>query len=216
VFGGIIAMNKSIQTTEAEHLASLFLECIVAPDFSAEALQVLRKKKNLRLLRWPRLASKNLKPQLREVKSILGGFLVQDSDHSQVTSEQWRVIGKAPDADILRDLDFAEKIAKSLKSNSIAIVSQGVTLGLGMGQTNRIDSVELALKRARQFHPNTQDWVLASDAFFPFADSIECLSSTPVKWVLQPGGSIKDEEVIQKSKDLGITMILTGERHFKH
>jgi phosphoribosylaminoimidazolecarboxamide formyltransferase/IMP cyclohydrolase len=216
VFGGIVATNILVDGAAAEELSSLFLECVIAPDFTEEAKSFLAKKKNLRLLIWPRLQTPFVQPLTKEVKSVLGGFLVQDLDQVHQSLENWKVIGETPRAEILRDLVLAEKIAKSLKSNSISIVSQGSSLGLGMGQTNRVDSVELALRRAAQFHPQSHDWVLASDAFFPFPDSMERLATTPVKWVLQPGGSLKDGEVIQKARAFGITMILTGERHFKH
>jgi len=152
------------------------------------------------------------------VREIMGGFLVQTRDQVQlVWSENWQIKGANPSEELKKDLLFAWKICAHLKSNAVAIVKQGQSLGLGMGQVNRVDAVHLALERAREFHPlQKKGLILASDAFFPFPDSIELAARGGVSWIIQPGGSIKDEQVLKKALDLGVNMVLTGRRHFKH
>lgn len=214
VFGGIIALNREVEKSHAEMLSSLFLECIVAPGFNSEALAVLGKKKNLRLLAWPEMMDfKNTRPLAR---SVLGGFLLQSADHVSVDEKYWVVHGETPSPQIKASLKFAWKVCAHLKSNAIAICSGTRTVGLGMGQVSRIDAMEQAFARTKKYHPQAQDLVLASDAFFPFSDSIELAAKNNVKWLIQPGGSIKDAEVISKARELGVNMIFTGVRHFKH
>ncbi len=214
VFGGIIACNREIDLETAEKLHSLFLECIVAPDFSQQALELFAKKKNLRILRWPKLSEKQTH---FEMKTVAGGFLLQGKDAMNSDSREWKFVSERPSDSIHQDLLFAEKIVASLKSNAIAIVRDGQTVGLGMGQVNRVDAVKHAIERM-QTHakPSDSPFVLASDAFFPFPDSIELAAKAGVKWILQPGGSLKDEEVIQVAKKLGVQMVITGQRHFRH
>ena len=183
-----------------------------------------QKKKNLRLLQWDFLKaitpSGNSRPPFPwEMRSITGGWLVQAPDQDDVWSNDWKVIGPAPSAEQKQDLLLAWNVARQLKSNSIAIVKQGQTLGLGMGQVNRIDSVRHAVERTLHHHPKVADLgelILASDGFFPFADSIAISAKAKVKWIIQPGGSIKDDEVIQAVHDHNMHMVLTGRRHFKH
>ncbi len=213
VFGGIVACNREIGKKAAEQLQSLFLECIVAPSFTAGALEIFSKKKNLRILRWPHLAE----PQMNfEMKTVAGGFLLQAKDQFANDTSQWKIIGEKPNEQILRDLQFGEKVVACLKSNAIALVAGGQTLGLGMGQVNRVDAVKQAIERMKTHFGTAQDVVLASDAFFPFADSIELAAQAGIKWILQPGGSLKDEEVISAAQKLKLNMVLTGQRHFKH
>lgn len=215
VFGGIVACNQSIDKQAAEHLTSLFLEAVIAIDFSKEALDILSRKKNLRVLKWPEMMSSPIDTQ--GFKDIFGGFLLQDSDQVfQTWNPDWKVIGKEPDEQIKKDLVFAWKVCSHLKSNAIAIVKNKQTLGLGMGQVNRVDAVVSATHRAKKFHQHKKDLVLASDAFFPFADSIDIAFEQGVCWIIQPGGSMKDEKVINRARQLGVNMILTGQRHFKH
>ena len=149
---------------------------------------------------------------------IMGGFLIQTRDQVQkVWPKNWKTIGSFPSEDIKRDLIFAWKLCSHLKSNAVAVVRQGQSLGLGMGQVNRIDAVHLALNRVKEFHSSQKkDLILASEAFFPFPDSIELAKKGGVSWIIQPGGSIKDEQVSKKVLELGLNMILTGQRHFKH
>jgi phosphoribosylaminoimidazolecarboxamide formyltransferase/IMP cyclohydrolase len=213
VFGGIIAVNRPVDLQAAEEMAKIFLECIIAPSFEPDALARLQKKKDLRLLAWPRMNEPMTEKQFR---TVTGGFLVQAPDKTSDWSSEWKILGEQPTAEIQRDLLLAWKVAARLKSNAIAIAGHGRTLGLGMGQVNRVDAVEHAIGRMKKHHPEVKRPVLASDAFFPFADSIERAASAGIKWVIQPGGSIRDEEVIAKARDLGVNMVLTGIRHFRH
>ena len=214
VFGGIIAMNQPVGEEVARRLAPLFLECVVAPEFSPEALAIFAKKKNLRILAWKNMNEYERKEDLR---SIAGGFLVQKSDAFS-KADEWRVHGSELNPQKRADLVFGEKVCASLKSNSIALVAKETTVGLGMGQVNRVDAVEQALGRMKAFHPQLDpgDVSLISDAFFPFADSVELAAKHGLRWILQPGGSVKDEEVLKTAKERGVTMVMTGERHFRH
>lgn len=214
VFGGILAINREVGAEEATALAELFLECVVAPSYSAEALAIFGKKKNLRLLRWASMLEFR---SVREIRSLAGGFVVQESDRLGKT-DGWKFEGMAADEMRRADLQFGEKICASLKSNAIALVAQGRTVGLGMGQVNRVDAVEQALHRMKTHHPEVDpsSVCLISDAFFPFADSIEKAAAAGIRWVLQPGGSMKDEEVLAAARKMGVNMVLTGQRHFRH
>jgi phosphoribosylaminoimidazolecarboxamide formyltransferase/IMP cyclohydrolase len=213
VFGGIIACNREIGRRSAEILQSLFLECIVAPSYSAEALEIFKKKKNLRILRWPNLVA----PSTRfEMKTVTGGFVVQSRDQGASDIASWNFLGERPEDAVLENLRFGEKVVSSLKSNAIALIGNGQTVGLGMGQVNRIDAVHQAVQRMKTYFGNVSDLILASDAFFPFPDSIEVAAQAGVKWILQPGGSVKDDEVIAAAMKHGIRMVITGQRHFKH
>lgn len=216
VFGGIIAATDAIDKEAAESLVGLFLECVVAPDYSPEALEVLGQKKNLRILKWPDLMTQSSQPLIR---SLRGGFLVQTPDEvAQNWNDQWEVLAsESLSKEVQSDLLMAWKVCAHLKSNAIAIVSDQQTVGLGMGQVNRVDAVSQAIYRMNQFHSEAKEnLVLASDAFFPFPDSIERAAEAGVRWVIQPGGSIKDEDVKQKAKELGVGLVLTGQRHFLH
>jgi len=213
VFGGIVAVNQAVDAASATRLAGLFLECVVAPKFTAEARQVLAAKKNLRLLEWEQLLEED--PFWR-VQSLQGGFLIQTPDRVERWKDSWQVIGEKPSVTVRADLELAWAVCSQLKSNAIAIAENGQSLGLGMGQTNRVDAVELAITRMRKFHPKAVTPVLASDAFFPFRDSIERIHAAGINWVIQPGGSIKDEEVLAAARELGVNLVLTGQRHFRH
>lgn len=214
VFGGIVAVNQEVSAQAAESLAKIFLECVVAPKFSQEALAFFAKKKNLRLLEWPELAQRD---EFFKIQTVQGGFLIQEPDRVSLWKSDWKILGEQPPAGIRADLSFAWAACAHLKSNAIAIVGGQQTLGLGMGQVNRVDAVELAVARMRKFHPNiAAPAVLASDAFFPFADSIELIHQAGIRWVIQPGGSVRDEEVFTRAKELGVNMVLTGQRHFRH
>lgn len=214
VFGGIIAVNEEIDAEGARSLVELFLECIVAPDFTVDALAVFESKKNLRLLKWPDLMEKNAE---YDVRPVTGGFLLQTQDQvEEGWGADWEVVGEEPDESVATDLILAWKTVAHLKSNAIAIAADATTVGLGMGQVNRVDAVEQAIDRMKRFHPDCETPVLASDAFFPFADSIEKIAEAGIKWVIQPGGSVKDDEVKAKAKELGVHLVLTGRRHFLH
>lgn len=228
VFGGIVAMNFKIESAQAEMLSEIFLECLVAPDFSDEARVVFAKKKNLRILEWSALALGSEKLGMRkselsklvmpptEFRSVLGGFLVQEKDAYSNETVNWKIMGNTITDQIKKDLLFGEKVCGFLKSNSIAIVHEGQTLGLGMGQVNRVDAVEQALRRWKTHHSHVISPCLVSDAFFPFRDSIDLIAQSGVKTILHPGGSLRDEEVIQAAQEKGILMILSGQRHFRH
>lgn len=215
VFGGIVALNQEVTLKAAEALNKIFLECIVAPRFSKEALDLFAKKKNLRLLEWNELG---IRDDFWKLTTIQGGFLVQEPDRIHLWSPEWKILGDVPSPAVRADLSFAWAAVAHLKSNAIAIAAGQQTLGLGMGQVNRVDSVELAIQRMFKFHgdKNTSTPVLASDAFFPFADSVELIHKAGIRWVIQPGGSMRDEEVFAKAKEVGMNMVLTGQRHFRH
>lgn len=214
VFGGILALNGTIDQATAEFLSGIFLECIVAPQFSEEAKAIFAKKKNLRLLEWKDLISQEKSENIRQID---GGFLTQEADEiAKDFSKDWKIIGDEPTPQEKADLVFAWKVCARLKSNAIAIVEDGQTLGLGMGQVNRVDAVQHAIDRKTNSHPTKTKAVLASDAFFPFPDSIEKISKAGLKWVIQPGGSVNDEAVLAKARELKVNLVLTGVRHFLH
>lgn len=213
VFGGIVACNFEVEVSHAELMNSVFLECVIAPKISEAARNAFAKKKNLRVLEWPQLMNRYSD---QELKTISGGFLVQQVDRVHDWQETWKVIGHTPDQDTKRDLMLAWKVVRHLKSNAIAITDEGATVGLGMGQVNRVEAVAHAIERMKHHHAQVKRPVLASDAFFPFPDSIEKVANAGIKWVIQPGGSLKDQEVIEAAARLGVNLILTGIRHFRH
>ena len=210
-FGGVIAANRIVTLKMATQVAEIFTEVIIAPGYESEALSLLLTKRNLRVLQLPPSYS----PPVKELKQISGGFLVQESDSFKNFSDQnWKLVsGNKADNQTRSDLEFAWRAVRSVKSNAILLARDGASVGIGMGQVNRLDSCELAVTRAGS---RVKGSVAASDAFFPFADGLAILIRAGVKAVVQPGGSIKDEEVIQAATDAGITMYLTGERHFFH
>ncbi len=213
VFGGIIATNFVIDRKDSEKLSALFLECIVAPGYSPEARELFSRKKNLRILEWKNMASFS---ESLDIKTIAGGYLIQERDNFESYSSDWMVLGETPSADQRKDMELAWKVVAHMKSNAIAIVGEGKTLGLGMGQVNRVDSVKLAIERWKEFHPHITNVVLASDAFFPFPDSMELMAKASIRWVIQPGGSVNDDAVFSAAKALNINVVLTGRRHFRH
>ncbi|MFT8858301.1 MAG: bifunctional phosphoribosylaminoimidazolecarboxamide formyltransferase/IMP cyclohydrolase, partial [Bifidobacterium aquikefiri] len=196
----------------------IFTEVIVAPAYDEEALSLLQTKKNLRILRVA-----NPPKTQRQLRQIDGGMLVQSKDMIDAPgdrSDTWQLVaGSAADDGTLRDLEFAWRAIRSVKSNAILIASDQATVGIGMGQVNRVDSSQLAVTRANTLADGanrTQGAVAASDAFFPFPDGFEILSNAGVKAVVQPGGSIRDEAVFESAKKAGVTMYVTGTRHFFH
>jgi phosphoribosylaminoimidazolecarboxamide formyltransferase/IMP cyclohydrolase len=215
VFGGIVAVNHPIGAAAAEELHKLFLECVVAPDFSSEARAIFAKKKNLRLLQWPDLLKRD---GFWKIQTLQGGFLLQQADQVLDWSSTWKILGDKPSSALQVELSFAWKVAAHLKSNAIAITAGQQTLGLGMGQVNRVDAVELAVTRMQKFHSAQEERVpvLASDAFFPFSDSIDLIYKAGIRWVIQPGGAMRDAEVFARAKELGVNLVLTGQRHFRH
>ncbi|MCW4386033.1 bifunctional phosphoribosylaminoimidazolecarboxamide formyltransferase/IMP cyclohydrolase [Salinibacterium sp. SYSU T00001] len=210
-FGGVIAANRPITRAAAISIKDIFTEVIVAPGFEPEALTVLQAKKNLRLIELPGDYAR----ADRELRQISGGLLVQSPDtYDDLSTETWQLVtGEPADAATLADLEFAWRAVRSVKSNAILLANDGASVGVGMGQVNRVDSCHLAVSRAGD---RAKGSVAASDAFFPFADGLEVLIKGGVRAVVQPGGSVRDEEVITAAKAAGVTMYFTGERHFFH
>lgn len=213
VFGGIVACNFTVDLKCAEKLGTIFLECIVAPNYTDEAKEFFSRKKNLRILEWRQMGS--FERQV-DIKTVAGGYLLQEKDVLEAGTLKWNTLGDTPNFEIQKNLELAWKVVASLKSNAIAIAGDGKTLGLGMGQVNRVEAVEQAIARWKKHHPDVKDVVLASDAFFPFPDSIEILAKAGIHWVVQPGGSVNDEAVFKSAKELKVNMLLTGRRHFRH
>lgn len=210
-YGGVIASNRPISLAAAESIKDIFTEVIVAPGFDPAALDLLLSKKNLRLLQLPTGYTR----ARDEVRQISGGALVQSTDtYADFDSDNWTLVS-GPEADpaMRADLEFAWRAVRAVKSNAILLAHDGASVGVGMGQVNRVDSCQLAVSRAAD---RAIGAVAASDAFFPFADGLEILLGAGVRAVVQPGGSIRDEEVIAAAKTAGVTMYFTGERHFFH
>ncbi|MEY3560917.1 MAG: bifunctional phosphoribosylaminoimidazolecarboxamide formyltransferase/IMP cyclohydrolase [Actinomycetota bacterium] len=210
-FGGVIAANRMVTKAMAEQVAEIFTEVIAAPSFDIEALTILSKKKNLRILE---LGGGYFRPSL-EIRQISGGALVQQSDGFEaMDTKSWTLVtGKAADADLMANLAFAWRACRAVKSNAILLAKGQAAVGIGMGQVNRLDSCRLAVSRAGE---RVIGSVAASDAFFPFADGLQVLIDAGVKAVVQPGGSVRDDEVIAAAEAAGVTMYFTAERHFFH
>ena len=211
-FGGIVAFNSNVDSQAATNLKDIFLECVVAPSFDAEALEILKIKKNLRILK----LSKDQLPKKNQTstKSIMGGLLVQDADDREEKTDSWiSVTKKNPSNQMNLDLNFAWKICKHVKSNAIVIAKDLKTIGIGAGQMNRVGAAKIALKAAGR---QCFDAVLASDGFFPFADTVELANEYGIKAIIQPGGSLRDQESIDMCNKKGISMIFTQKRHFLH
>jgi phosphoribosylaminoimidazolecarboxamide formyltransferase/IMP cyclohydrolase len=209
-YGGVIAANRPITREAAESIAPIFTEVVVAPGFEPGALEVLQAKKNLRLLQLP----EGFWRGGTEFRLISGGILMQTADTQFAPALQWRLVaGEAADAATLADLEFAWRACRSVKSNAILLASGGASVGVGMGQVNRVDSCRLAVERAGDRAAGS---VAASDAFFPFADGAQILIDAGVRAIVQPGGSIRDEEVVAAAAAEGVTMYFTDERHFFH
>lgn len=213
IYGGIVAVNRELTEEVALAMKPIFLEIVMAPSFSKEALEVLSTKKNLRLLQVDMTASDK---KVNQYVSVNGGLLVQQLDTDTVRIEESMCVTKSkPTVLQLSDLDFGWRVVKHVKSNAIVVVKDGQTLGIGAGQMNRVGSAEIALKEA-QAAGFTTDLVLASDGFLPFDDTVALAAQYGVTAIVQPGGSIRDEDAIAKANELGITMLFTGMRHFKH
>ncbi|MFE5395174.1 bifunctional phosphoribosylaminoimidazolecarboxamide formyltransferase/IMP cyclohydrolase [Streptomyces sp. NPDC056568] len=212
-FGGVIAVNRPVSKEMAEQVAEIFTEVIVAPDYEDGALEALAKKKNIRVLRAPEAPAAPV-----EVKPIDGGALLQVTDRLQADGDDpatWTLAtGEALSPSDLADLAFAWKACRAVKSNAILLAKDGASVGVGMGQVNRVDSAKLAVERAGA--ERAEGAYAASDAFFPFPDGLEILTAAGVKAVVQPGGSVRDELVVEAAKKAGVTMYFTGTRHFFH
>lgn len=217
-YGGVIAANREVTVEMANQVAGIFTEVIIAPGYEEGAVAVLSAKKNLRVLQAPRPAEQKF-----ESREISGGVLVQQRDLLTAAGDNpdtWKLVaGPAASPELLRELEFAWRAVRAVKSNAILLAKDGATVGVGMGQVNRVDAAKLAVERANTLAGDEQravGSVAASDAFFPFADGFEILAAAGVTAVVQPGGSIRDDEVIAAAEKAGVTMYLTGARHFAH
>jgi len=214
-FGGIVALNRKVDAEVATAIIDVFSEVIIAPDFDDAALDIFRSKKNLRVLKLKDQSSK-IKDQL-EYKQISGGFLVQDADVHRLSVDELNIVtNRQPTDDEVKAMLLAWTVCKHVKSNAIVFANGERTLGVGAGQMNRVDSVRIAAMRAERFELDLAGCALASDAFFPFRDNVDEAARFGVKAIIQPGGSVKDDESIAAANEHGIAMAFTGIRHFKH
>ena len=221
-FGGIIALNGTIDAAAAEEITKIFTEVVIAPDATDEAKAIFAAKKNLRLLTTGGLPDPNAAGVV--VRSLAGGLLVQSRDNGVVTGADLKVVSKRqPTERELADLLFAFKVAKHVKSNAIVYAKDGATVGIGAGQMSRVDSARIAALKSADAaralgapEPLTRGSVVASDAFFPFADGLLAAAEAGATAVIQPGGSMRDDEVIAAADDKGLAMVFTGMRHFRH
>ena len=212
-FGGIVAFNRPVDSIVAQSVNEVFTEVVIAPDFDEEALEIFKTKKNLRVLR---TSAERIRKGL-VYKQISGGMLVQDADNFVVKAADLKIVTeKQPTEEEFRTLLFAWTVCKHVKSNAIVFANNFQTVGVGAGQMNRVDSVRIAAMRAQRFELPLQGSVLASDAFFPFRDNVDEAAHFGISAVIQPGGSVKDEEVIKAANEHGLTMVFTGIRHFNH
>src|SRR5215831_4263024 len=211
-YGGVLAFNREVDAGTAEEVAKLFVECIAAPGFAARAKETLAAKKNLRLLELP---PDGLQPQRElQLKRILGGMLIQQPDNGELNDRELRTVTKRmPTPEEMHTMRFAWKVAKHVKSNAIVFAKDGATVGVGAGQMSRVDSVRIAVMKAQSPLAGT---VVASDAFFPFSDGVEEAAKAGATAVIQPGGSVRDPDVIAAADRLGLAMVFTGMRHFLH
>jgi phosphoribosylaminoimidazolecarboxamide formyltransferase/IMP cyclohydrolase len=214
-FGGVLSLNRPVDADTARELTATFAEAVVAPGYHAEALAILREKKALRLLQiepWPATTSPDR--AALELRPIAGGMLVQERDQVDCYPDTLRVVTRREPTDAeMRALRFAWKVAKHVKSNAIVLTHDCATVGIGAGQMSRVDACRLAITKAVS---STKGTVLASDAFFPFRDGVDAAAEAGVTAIIQPGGSIRDAEVIQAADEAGMTMVFTGIRHFRH
>jgi phosphoribosylaminoimidazolecarboxamide formyltransferase/IMP cyclohydrolase len=209
-FGGIVALNQSIDAATAQALTQTFLECVVAPGCEPEAQEILAKKSKLRILILPNLTQ----GETHTVKVIAGGMLVQAADDIEDNANNWDVVTqKQPTEAQLAEMLFAQKIVKHVKSNAIVVTRDRATVGIGAGQMNRVGAAKIAFEQAGD---KAQGAILASDAFFPFDDTVRAAAGAGVSAIIQPGGSIRDKDSIQAADELGLVMVLTGIRHFLH
>jgi len=211
IFGGIIAGNREINEEIAIKINEIFIEIVIAPSFTDKALKILTQKKNIRILQIDNILDREYKEL--DIKKVFGGILIQERDNVLLNNDFEIVTNRKPTEKEIEDLLFAWKAAKNVKSNGVVLVKDKATIGIGLGEVNRIWAVNDAIQRGQSKIENS---VLASDGFFPFKDSIELLGKAGVKAIIQPGGSIKDSEVIEEANKYNMAMIFTGIRHFKH
>ncbi|WP_070373035.1 bifunctional phosphoribosylaminoimidazolecarboxamide formyltransferase/IMP cyclohydrolase [Mammaliicoccus sciuri] len=210
IFGGIVALNRPVTKELAEKLHSIFLEVIIAPSYDEDALEVLTAKKNIRLLEIDMTETQDK----QEFVSVSGGYLVQDKDNATLTREEMKVVTDVePTEAQWKALELGWKVVRSVKSNAIVLANDHQTVGVGAGQMNRVGSAKIAIDRAIEMNENV---ALASDGFFPMGDTVETAAKAGIKTIIQPGGSIKDQDSIDMANKYGISMVFTGMRHFKH
>ncbi len=213
IYGGIVAANRTIDEATAAEISKIFLEIVIAPDFTEEALAVLTQKKNIRLLKLENILAQAPNDSY-DMKKVSGGLLVQETDNGLYEEGEIKVVtDRIPTEREMEDMKFAMKVVKHIKSNGIVLAKDGKTIGIGPGQTNRIWAIENSIKQATE---NTEGAVLASDAYFPFDDNVIAAAKAGITAVIHPGGSVHDEDCIKKANELGIAMVFTGVRHFKH
>ena len=213
IFGGIVALNREVDKATAQKMSEIFLEIIIAPSFSDEALEILTQKKNLRLLRLPDCAKPNT-PDMLDMKKVVGGLLVQQIDTELLHEDELKcVTERKPTDEEMRQMMTAWRVVKHVKSNAICLVRGEGTVGVGCGQMNRITSLELCVKQAGE---KAKGSVIGSDAFFPFSDCVELAAKAGITAIIQPGGSVRDQDSIDACNKAGIAMVFTGMRHFKH
>lgn len=212
-FGSVISFTVPVDDETAEAVSSLFVECIVGPGFSAGALEILGRKKNLRVLQ----GRAEWREHALDYKRVRGGFLAQERAARDGGREEWRVVTRRQPTEVeLRDLQFAWRAVGSVKSNAIVLARAGATIGIGAGQMSRVDAAFLSVHKARLAGHDTKGSVMGSDAFFPFRDGVEQAAEAGVSAIVQPGGSVRDEEVIQAADEYNIAMVFTGKRQFRH
>ncbi|ULG72730.1 bifunctional phosphoribosylaminoimidazolecarboxamide formyltransferase/IMP cyclohydrolase [Macrococcus brunensis] len=210
IFGGIVALNREVDKAAASALSEIFLEVIIAPGYSDEALELLTKKKNIRLLE----IQMDAEAETEEFVSVSGGYLVQDKDTAVLTRDDMTVVTEAqPTEEQWQAMELGWTVVKSVKSNAIVLANPKQTVGIGAGQMNRVGAAKIAIERAIEMNDNV---ILASDGFFPMSDTVETAAAAGIKCIIQPGGSIKDQDSIDAANKLGIAMVTTGMRHFKH
>ena len=209
-FGGIVAVNRTMDKATAEQVVETFIEAVIAPDFDDDAVEVLKTKKNLRLL----AVGEKLPNSELWIEKVSGGFLVQERDNHNLKVEDCKVVtDRVPTEEELTEMVFAWNIVKHVKSNAIVVTKDGQSIGVGAGQMNRVGSANIAFEQAGE---KCKGAVLASDAFFPFRDTVDAAAKAGITAIIQPGGSMRDQESIDACNEHGITMIFTGIRHFKH
>ena len=211
-FGGVLVTNAKVDMAAAEELNKLFFEILLAPDYEDKALTLLKEKKNRIILK-----QRQSLPQQKQIKTLLNGFIEQDKDSVTDQTADFQVVTeKAPDETEMRALEFASLLAKHTKSNTIVLAKEGQLIASGVGQTSRVDALKQAIHKAESFALSLEGAVMASDAFFPFADCVEIAGQAGIKAVVQPGGSIRDKDSISYCNEHGMSMVMTGVRHFKH
>lgn len=213
-FGGIVIFNRKVDADTAKELLEIFLELVIAPSFEAEALQILRRKKQLRIIKIKELYTETPRKKI-EFKEITGGYLAQERDIKKIDTRKWQAVTnrKLSGPDEINSAIFAVRCVKNIKSNSVVFVKDTATVGIGGGQTARVDASWIATHKGKE---NIEGSIMASDAFFPFRDAVDLAAEAGVKVIIQPGGSIRDEEVIKAANERNIAMIFTSRRYFLH